>query len=56
MAGEAGEAGDMGRIREIGERHERASAELRDLWSEYERLGEQIEQEPPAGRCEENRP
>ncbi|MGB2824304.1 MAG: ABC-F family ATP-binding cassette domain-containing protein, partial [Phycisphaerae bacterium] len=55
-AGEAGEAGDMGRIREIGERHEQASAELRDLWSEYERLGEQIEQEPPAGRCEENRP
>jgi len=54
-AGEAGEAGDLERVREIGEQHEQAGAELRALWDEYERLGEEIERHPPVRRAEKKR-
>ncbi len=55
-AGEAGEAGDLERVREVGEQHEQAGAELRELWREYERLGEEIERQPPVRHTGKNRP
>ncbi|HUS90702.1 MAG TPA: ABC-F family ATP-binding cassette domain-containing protein [Phycisphaerae bacterium] len=42
-SGRAGEAGDLPHVRELGAAYEKAAAELKDLWREYESLSEQLE-------------
>ena len=42
-SGRAGEAGDLQAVHEVGAEYERAHAELKRLWQEYEELAEQLE-------------
>jgi len=39
----AGQAGDLARVEELSRAYQQRDAHLKDLWTEWERLGEQID-------------